>query len=466
MLDKLKKRLLIIFLISAMGLSSLGMAVDYQTESFSATTEPLYNPYKGFYTLVNMQLFPGMGMPDLYMDSLTTKLLLVEFKISAFGDGDIGEHELDIMGRILDEYDEAGKSVIVRMLYDWNGKAPEYEPSDISIVEKHMEQVAPVLNSHKDMILLHQGIFIGNCAEMNGSKFGTDDDCTRLYLKLESVLDDDILIGVRTPRYHRLFTDAGANINRIAFYNDGMFGSSNDLGTYTVEGYDRERELDFQDEYARYVPNGGEVTLLASESDAANCIPEMYRMHVSHLNKDHYIPTMNKWRADVYHSDGVGSDKIWDNTNAFTYIDQHLGYRYEINDFKADTYTSYPIAFVPEYLQLGLAKDYLRLSVTMYNSGFASTTKSLIPYITLADDDGHELTVRMQGDMRTLFSRESRDYEVSIPVEWLQQTGLYDKNLTASFFILDKRNAEEIKLATDSRYDENSHHIVGYVHCR
>lgn len=443
---------------------SQDVEVEYAASSFTATTNELSNPYQGFYTLTGHSFYPGMGKPDLYIDKLTTPLLLVEFNISKFGDGDIGQSELDIMNWVLDQYDASGKSVIMRFLYDWNGKALQYEPSSIDVVKKHMAQVAPVLNSHKDMILLHQGIFIGNCAEMNNSKFGTDEECTQLYLTLESVLDKEIPIGVRTPRYHRMFTAAGADVSRIAFYNDGMFGSDNDLGTYSVEGYDRQTELDFQDYYARYVPSGGEATLLDSASDVVNCIPEMYLMHISHLNKDHYTPTLNKWKSSAYFGD---EGDIWNGSNAYTYIAQHMGYRYEIQDFQVSAGTKYQERFLPvQFCKEDMKEDYLTLSVGVYDSGFASAMKPLIPYITLTDEDGRSMTFQMNGDMTTLHSRESKYIDCRISVDELKKFDLYDKDLTASFFVLDKRNGQEIQIATECEKDQNSHYIVGTLHCR
>lgn len=468
MLNKFKQSFSLIILVVLTGFCSVGMtfkAVDpilvfsekepglnvvYSSNQFNSTTEKLDNPYQGFYSLTGFNITPNMSMPNIRMGDLDTRLLLVEFNISSFKDDDISQNALDTMDAILSKFDEEGKSVVLRFLYDWNGRASQYEPSSLEVVKKHMRQVSPVVNAHKDMILLHQGVFVGNVAEMHASKFNSDEEMTELYLTLEEAFDKEVFLGVRTPRYHRLFAAAGADVKRIAFFNDGMFGSGNDLGTYSVEGYDRATELDFQDYYARYVPSGGEVTLEADESKIENCIPEMFLMHISHLNKAHYAPTLNRWKYSTY-----VSDDMWNGVSGYDYIENHFGYRYELTGFEALAYKSQESD-----------KEYLELDVELYNSGFASAMKRFKPYIALVGENGRMLTLPMDGNMTTLHSLESQKYKVRIPVEWLEKGELMDEELTVSFFITDPRNGEKIKIATDCAKDDNSHYIVGVVRCR
>ncbi len=47
-------------------------------------------------------------------------------------------------------------NLILRFMYDWDGKAMETEPSDISIIKKHMEQTAQIVNLHTDNVYILQ----------------------------------------------------------------------------------------------------------------------------------------------------------------------------------------------------------------------------------------------------------------------------------------------------------------------
>ena len=57
-------------------------------------------------------------------------LVLLRLDIGAFRDREIDEATLDFTGRILTRFAEAGKDIILRILYDVDGKGLAHEPTD------------------------------------------------------------------------------------------------------------------------------------------------------------------------------------------------------------------------------------------------------------------------------------------------------------------------------------------------
>lgn len=71
-----------------------------------------------------------------------------------------------------------------------------------------MDQTAEVVNRYTDCVFLMQGIFVGNCGEMNNSHYMSDEDCTTLMHHLAEVTDPSVFLSVRTPVQRRKILDS------------------------------------------------------------------------------------------------------------------------------------------------------------------------------------------------------------------------------------------------------------------
>lgn len=316
--------------------------IEYTPIELKETTAVLDNPYCGWY-----QICAYMLTNDAYnhFDDLTnryirtcanTRLALIEINLKNFNNSDLSDNALRQIDRILTMWNDGRHHLILRFMYDWDGKAVETEPSDISIVKKHMEQTAEIVNAHTDTVYILQGIFIGNHAEMNNSNYMDKENMMMLAKHLDSLISQDIFLSVRTPQHIRtiLQTASIPENNRIGLYNDGMLGSTLDLGTYgaakdqfTEENYmlkgNRAQELDYQNKLCKNVPNGGEVVLENSLNDIDNAVSSLSTMHVSYLNCLHDASVLNKWKTQTYQG-----DDIFNNVTGYDYMTTHLGYRY------------------------------------------------------------------------------------------------------------------------------------------
>lgn len=281
-----------------------------------------------------------------------------------------------------------------------------------------MTQTADAVNSHKSCIYLLQGIFVGNCGEMNNSNYMSREHMEELVNHLASVTDPEIFLSVRTPAHWRTISQTymplenarafdGSVSSRLGLFNDGMLGSGNDLGTYGDRSLSlaadfsdkgtREEEINFQNTLCQFVPNGGEAVLENPYNDFEAAVADLSRMHVSYLNCDYDSAVLDKWKNSVYNGDGC-----FKGVNGYDYIGEHLGYRYS-------------------FLSSGCSFDTWRdetatLSLTIKNSGFSVSYRNFTSIITLINEAG-ECVRQLPLDFDNRFLSSGDNVTLSVPIE-------------------------------------------------
>ncbi len=428
------------------------------------TTERIENPGRGFYRIYSYRL-GSLTDPEALRKQLeenttrdrSLRLVLIEINLLDFSGGDISDAGLAATEQILSAWAKSSKKMILRFLYDWNGKAKETEPGDISIILRHMEQLAPFVNKYKAGIYTLQGIFVGNHAEMHSSNYMGEEQMRQLLAAYESLTDKDIFLAVRTPAHWRNICQSwepladseafsGSVAARLGLYNDGMLGSVSDLGTYGADDLtqrtnfrvkgSRAVELDFQDRLCRYVPNGGEVTADTADvshhsfTDFENAVSDLSRMHISYLNTDHYVKVLDKWKNTTVSAD---FDPLWAGKSAYEYIQEHLGYRFVLSDLSlVDSNTE------------GYHPCDLLLSVK--NTGFAPIYEETKGCFTLIDEEGTAIIAEIDGDdLRRLSSGESREIACLLTNYREMSKGSY-----RVYFSLKTKAGEEIRFANSA----------------
>lgn len=367
---------------------------DYRPAEFSASDKTLQNPWRGWYQIYGYAL-SDTAPPDTQTIQKTIRrdeneLVLLQINLREYAGSDLSKTALAQLDSLLRTWKASGKQLILRFLYDWNGQAKESEPKEIETVMRHMEQTAEIVNRYKDCVWLIQGIYVGNNGEMNNSAFMSQENMCELAAYLDSVIDSDIFLSVRTPAHWRavagtflpLESDlafSGRGAARIGLYNDGMLGSANDLGTYGDTPLDaaadfhakgtREEELLFQNSLCAYVPNGGEVVVDNPYNDFSNALSDLKTMHVAYLNSGYDKAVLDKWRGSVFEN-----DDCFYGTDGYTYIGEHLGYRYALNSC---TFTFDPFSPDPGTLTLSVE-----------NTGFASCFRPLVSEFTIVNENG------------------------------------------------------------------------------
>ena len=418
--------------------------------SFKESARELRNPGRGFYNLYRFMISDEKEnywqlVQQLYREDTGTSLTLVEINLQQCRDGEISEAGMVNITSLFEALEDVDKQLIVRFLYDWDGENEKYEPETVDIILHHMGQVERVLREFSGQIFIVQGLFTGNWGEMNGTKYFTDKDLTKLAEKMGDVTDRGIYLAVRTPEQWRRITGLEEVTEetltkhplaeRISLYNDGMLGSESDYGTYRVHEVngkkisEREAELTFQEALCSWVPNGGEVINDNAYNDFEQARKDLAAMHVTYLNAGHDQAVLEKWKKAKVTEEGC-----YQGMDGYTYMERHLGYRLLIEK---------------SVIQHSAFWNHIEVSVTMKNAGFAPLYRETKTTLLFHDKESDQcLTFEMDGDLRSLAggneSEKILKLKTQIPVEELMQA-----KYEVYFSVVDVKTGQKILFANE-----------------
>lgn len=360
-------------------------------EPLKEYTKYLYNPGCGWYQIYS---FLAEELPDF--DNLKTcinereRLALVKINIGSYRTERIDCQALLNIEQILSFFVEQKKDIVLRIVYDDEGKGLEHEPHTLDRIEQHMKELRPIFQKFSCHIYIIQGLFVGSWGEMHTSKFLSKEHMVRLYETLISMTDEKTFLAVRRPLFWRMLRDEKALqeitfSERLGLFDDGMLASENDLGTFGnvprkkaawEEAWLPKDEQDFENQLCGRVPHGGEALLgdYSNSLSAKETIELLKKMHVSYLNSYHDRRLINKWKQQK-----------WNESTLYDYIGIHLGYRFivrkaEVTDFKR--------------------KEYVNFSVQIENTGFSNCYEEGITYIEINTLKGQNMSFETKWDMR------------------------------------------------------------------
>lgn len=425
--------LLFLFISSAVILALCNwhsLSVTYESSALSDSSAVLDNPYCGFYqirgyTLSDTNTQSAVDWAKQQCKNNPYQLLLLEINLKNYSTSSLSGSALQQVDEILSTCKAEKKQVLLRFLYDWNGKARTTEPNSLSQIEEHMTQLSSTINTHKDCIYIIQGLFIGNYGEMNNSRFTDPSSVRELAEHLASVTDPNIYLSVRTPAQlrsilqsknalsdHEAYT--GTLTSRLGLFNDGLLGSANDLGTYSdtpltdsldyEEKGTRQEELQFQELLCQYVPNGGEVTVDNPYNDIEQAVSDFSTMHISYLNADYDPEVLQKWKTTTYQ-----------NQNGYQYMQLHLGYRYLLQQSTLQFHS--------------LASDYAKLYLSIGNDGFSPAYRKFDTNITVTNRESDKsFTLETDIDNRRIAGSDTSVFCIDLDIRtW--ESGTYDLSL-------------------------------------
>lgn len=311
----------------------------------------------------------------LAVGSEDERLALLLIDIGAFREQEISEDVLEYIENILAFFQKNDKQMILRFAYDTKGSGMENEPQTLSLIKQHMKQLGKIIRRYAADILVLQGIFVGNWGEMHGSRFLYRNAMVELFHTLYRETEGSCFLAVRTPAQYRTILADGATdaqtAEKLTLFNDGIFGSATDLGTYGTERrqdtaalhpWSREDELSWQNEALKGKPAGGETVLGESSTGYETAAGELKAMHVSYLNSVYDADQLNIWKKEQVKGSGC-----WQGLSGYEYIERHLGYRFVVCDVQ-------------------LTKK-LRLEITIRNDGFAELCDEAECCLILENDD-------------------------------------------------------------------------------
>ena len=363
------------------------------------STRALKNPGCGWYHIYTFDLSKENF---LYIDCEEEELVLLLIDIHAFrGCEQIPKEALEYFSSILTFFEEHDKGIILRIVYDIKGRGMENEPSSIKIVKSHMKQLGSIICEHMGekkslhgKILVHQGLFVGSWGEMHGSKFLSIAPMTELVQTLYEAIGGICPIAVRKPEQLRNIVEQlelekkKKTAFSLTLFNDGIFGSETDLGTYGTEpridnssnnrAWARQDELDWQETQMQRSFTGGEAVGMpdvinevsprstANSLDSSLMIRELDQMHVSYLNSTYRQEQLNAWKNQSMTWNG-------ETISVYDYIGRHLGYRFTVINVKQIKNKEAKKA--PKALQAQSSTDnisHYTMQITIRNTGFAN----------------------------------------------------------------------------------------------
>ena len=370
------------------GYSQEKSSVNY-TESFDI----IANPERGLqkYSITNTNYYTNTGYSNISESEIrgwrtgAEKVTVVyrHFLLSTFMDTTISQNYLDNINLDFNRIRNAGLKCIVRFAYSDRIESSPQQPEKSQILA-HIEQLAPLLESNKDIILSHQAGFIGTWGEWyytNSAEFGTEGSISAAQWKnrkeivnaMLNVTPAGIPLQVRYPKIKKTLygnsqlneTSAYQNTAnaRIGFFNDAFLNGWGDMGTYSVssENQNPVGTIDY-----KYLANETKYTIMTGETngvkaprtDGANAVNEMDMTNWTTLNRDYYTQNWTNWIESGHYDE----------------ILRRLGYR-----------------FVLRSSDFVLNGKNLSVEINLDNVGFARPSKYRDVYLVLKNNENDSI---------------------------------------------------------------------------
>ena len=376
------------------------------------TVDNPVNPARGWFSLYSFELDKDIDEfeKECELDGKNSLVLLL-VDIAAYRDGKIEDEDLKKLEKLLMFFRKNNKDIILRVTYDHEGKGMHREPLYFDKVRGHAAKIAGFVSEHHKDIFLFQGLLVGKWGEMHTSRFASHENFHVLYEIFEKKLNNPVYMAVRKPVQLRWLKDQpekdfAFDPGYLGVFNDGMFGSDSDLGTYDGDNKDgawhkawtREKEQIFTGDVALKVPCGGEALFGESfiqRNGAETILNELKRQHITYLNKKHDRKLISYWKK--HKTDVKG---IWNGSTYYDYISAHLGYR-----------------FCVRTVSVHKNKSGCELKVTIENKGFAPVYVDTELYACIADTEGKKQQISAnEGRLNDIVPGSRYGFSFTIPV--------------------------------------------------
>ena len=413
-------------------------------ETYVETDEIFPNPERGFYFVDSFQ---SASDNPLSASSIATQramnktLVYMGFYPKDYMEGDIAPEFLDLFRRNMQNLRENGVKCILRFAYSDSESERPWDPTP-EVVQKHIQNITPILQEYGDVILVFQAGFVGVWGEWYYTEnFVSNPNTPEKHALRKQVTDamlkalpSDRQIALRTPMFARMmyadsYTDTltvetahnGTDRSRISAFNDCFGASSNDTGTFSGE-----QTREFWKADTRYVFMGGETCGLSSYCTCEASLKDMEDYHWTYLNSAYHGGVLTRWRTD----------------GCMPEIERRLGYRLSLTDVYND--------------KTAAAGQDFRVVLKLKNSGFSAPINPRGVELVLVDGNGKK-TVYEQNDLdpRYWFAGQEVviDRLVKIPADATGECTLY-LNLPDPKPTLHDNPMFSIRLANENVWDE------------
>ena len=415
-------------------------------QGFKESKKAFANPERGFDAGRNWMSASDAVLSKPFLNAQRVQkrtVLYTGYYLTDFMESDISQEFLDLIDANMRALREGGVKCVLRFAY----KTDMYEtghPWDAQPewVHRHIEQLKPVLQRNKDVILLLQAGFIGVWGEwaftdgfISSPKTPEDFITRRDVVKaLLDALPQDRQIAVRTGRYKmNMFLDSyadsvtletaynGSDLSRICGHNDCFGADATDMGTFT-----KNAEREFWKKESRYLMMGGETCQISEYCLCDRSVKDCEDYHWTYMSGPAKIS--NRWKEH----------------GCYDEIEKRLGYRITLTDIHYD----------PDPVP---GRNY-RLILELKNTGFAAPMNPRDVELVFVDGNGKKTISQLKWvDPRYWFAGETItiDREIKIPEDAAGDCAIY-LNLPDPEFSLRNNPLFSIRLANDDVWDEKT----------
>lgn len=453
-----------IFLFLVTPLPNQGEIQAQTIFTYTESDEIIANPERGLqkYSITNHSYYTSSNYSNISESTLTgwrtgsekVTVIYRYFLLGNFMESEISETYLNNIQLDFDRIRNTGLKTLVRFSYT-NRQSTDPQQPVKSMILRHIEQLAPVLEQNKDVIVAHQAGFIGTWGEWyytNSTEFGTNGSINPTqWLNRKEVVDSmlaatpiDIPVQLRYPQAKIVMygntplTDETAYSDipqaRTGFYNDAFLNIWGDMGTYRNTGQHGNPvgtpDYEFLSNDTQYLPMSGETNGLNSpRTDGDNAMIEMNLTNWSIINRDYHSSVINGWM----------------NSGHFEIMLRYLGYRFVLN--------------TSTFEQNGSMID---VTLAMENKGYARPFRKRDAWLVFRNlITEEEQSFSVPGDIRTW----EGEFNVVIPVDAsLLEDGAYEVYLTMPDMLLGERPEYAIRLANDEVWNaETGRNLLGII---
>lgn len=408
-------------LISLAGFTFLShrhLDVVWEAADLSPSNEALHNPYCGWYytydySVTDETSFDSETVAKEQKADNTTRLCLLCFDLGAYREGSISDHGLAEIQALLSSWASTDKQLMLCFCYGFEDSASLKEPSELSTVYLHMEQLAPVIDQYAHRIYALVGCFAGVRGSGAESSLVSADEFPTLQQYLASLTKGSIpMTAWGVPQYHLLLSENDdAFMQRFGIFDDSLTGS---MSPEELKRFALTSQLQ---------PVGGAIGADSSLYEAAAALPLLQQLHPSCLSAQENAAVLEHWKNTTYRDDTVFSG-----VTLYDYVTTHLGYRYvlESSSLSFDTWQS----------------ETASLTVALNNTGFANCCHTFDTSILLRHNKTEEiLTFPLNTDNRLWNPGESTKLQTELDVRDYA-SGEY----TAYLIMIDAATGEVISL--------------------
>ena len=315
-----------------------------------------------------------------------------------------------------------GSTIALRFRYDSNGK-DNPEPNTFDRVLKHISQIknSGILEDYKDILMFVESGFVGKWGEQHGGKYTSVEYKAQLLAAMLDCVPSPVPVTVRTPDIFAQYVgikrnqlaeykvEEGTDAARVGLFDDGYMGSNSDLGTYS----NREIETEWLGNQTLTSYFGGEFSgniEFAKKYDTylpENCIPEMYKTHLSYINGNIFQLYKDYKFSAKYDVEGYDNSAYYGQT-VYQFIRDHLGYRFVLNESN-----------FPKSVESG---SELEFSFKVTNNGFANPVKKQKCEI-IFERCGNFVTTEVELDPTKWYSGNTETVELKLKLPTLLDEG-------------------------------------------